>query len=298
MSFIFLISTLFSYSSFNAYVLKNAFNYFNYEFAYKKINTEWHPYKPSVAIEGLRVSEISNKQEKLYFSKVESRFNLLRLFTFKPLQSLNVSGGSITIDVPEGISLSSSHQLNGLFGTEGVYLKNISLNIKGNNSKVFIEKVYANLSSSSDSIFYVSIKDNARLGSLTISLKPQFNQPITDSFLGEVDISQINFNDPLIKAFCDACSSLGKAEGLLKISYLNNRLVNLSGEINLQSPGFLSERGKLTAKIGLSNSIASAFFIQSSYTLKENKYVLPNILLSLSKYCTLSKIINSELILS
>ena len=283
MSFIFLISTLFSYSSFNAYVLKNAFNYFNYEFEYKKINTEWHPYKPSVAIEGLRVSEISNKQEKLYFSKVESRFNLLRLFTFKPLQSLNVSGGSITIDVPEGISLSSSHQLNGLFGTEGVYLKNISLNIKGNNSKVFIEKVYANLSSSSDSIFYVSIKDNARLGSLTISLKPQFNQPITDSFLGEVDISQINFNDPLIKALCDACSSLGKAEGLLKISYLNNRLVNLSGEINLQSPGFLSERGKLTAKIGLSNSIASAFFIQSSYTLKENKYVLPNILLSLSK---------------
>ena len=91
-------------------------------------------------------------------------------------------------------------------------------------------------------------------------------------------ISQINFNDPLIKALCDACSSLGKAEGLLKISYLNNRLVNLSGEINLQSPGFLSERGKLTAKIGLSNSIASAFFIQSSYTLKENKYVLPNIL--------------------
>ena len=283
MSFIFLISTLFSYSSFNAYVLKNAFNYFNYEFAYKKINTEWHPYKPSVAIEGLRVSEIGNKQEKLYFSKVESRFNLLRLFTFKPLQSLNVSGGSITIDVPEGISLSSSHQLNGLFGTEGVYLKNISLNIKGNNSKVFIEKVYANLSSSSDSIFYVSIKDNARLGSLTIFLQPQFNQPITDSFLGEVDISQINFNDPLIKALCNACSSLGKAEGLLKISYLNNRLVNLSGEINLQSPGFLSERGKLTAKIGLSNSIASAFFIQSSYTLKENKYVLPNILLSLSK---------------
>lgn len=280
-SFIFLLSTLLSYGSFNAFVLKNAFNYFDYEFAYKKINTEWHPYKPYVAIEGLRVLDISNKQEKLYFSKVESRFNLLRLFSFKPLQSLNVSGGSVTIDTPERTSLSPSYQLNGLYGIEGIDLKNISLNITGINSKVFIEKVYANLSSSSDSIFYVSIKDNARLGSLTISLQPQFNQSITDSFLGEVNIAQINFNDPLIKSLCDACSSLGKADGLLKIGYLNNRLINLSGEINLQSPGFLSDEGKLTAKIGLSNSMASAFFIKSSYTLKERKYVLPNILLSL-----------------
>ena len=280
-SFIFLLSTLLSYGSFNAYVLKNAFNYFDYEFAYKKINTEWHPYKPYVAIEGLRVSGISNKQEKLYFSKVESRFNLLRLFSFKPLQSLNVSGGSVTIETPKRTSLSPSYQLNGLYGLEGIYLKNISLNITGINSKVFIEKVYANLSSSSDSIFYVSIKNDARLSSLTISMQPQFNQSITDSFLGEVNIAQINFNDPLIKALCNACSSLGKAEGLIKISYLNNRLVNLSGEINLQSPGFLSDEGRLTAKIGLSNSIASAFFIKSSYTLKEREYLLPNILLSL-----------------
>ena len=281
-SFIFLLSALLSYGPFSAYVLKNAFNYFDYEFAYKKINTEWHPYKPYVAIEGLRVLDINNKEEKLFFSKVESRFNLLRLFSFRPLQSLKISGGSVMIDSSERISLSPSDQLNSLYGVENIYLKDISLNIKGINSGIFIEKVYANLSSSSDSIFYVSIKDNARLGSLTISLQPQFNQTITDSFLGEVNMTQINFNDPLIKALCDACSSLGKAEGLLKIGYLNNRLVNLSGEINLQSPGFLSNEGKLTAKIGLSNSITtSAFFIKSSYALKERQYVLPNILLSL-----------------
>ena len=282
-SFIFLLSALLSYGSFSAYVLKNAFNFFDYEFAFKKINTEWHPYKPYVAIEGLRVLDISNKEEKLFFSKVESRFNLLRLFSFKPLQSLKVSDGSVTIDSLERTSLSPSYQLNGLYGVDDIYLKNISLNIKGINSEVFIEKVFANLSSSSDSIFYVSIKDNARLGSLTISLQPQFNQTITDSFLGEVNMTQINFNDPLIKALCDACSGLGKAEGLLKIGYLNNRLVNLSGEVNLQSPGFLSNKGKLTAKIGLSNSITttSTFFIKSSYVLKEREYVLPNILLSM-----------------
>ena len=87
MSFIFLLSTLLSCGSFNAYVLNNAFNYFDYEFAYKKINTEWHPYKPYVAIEGLSVLDISNKQEKFYFSKVESKFNLLKLFSFKKSNS-------------------------------------------------------------------------------------------------------------------------------------------------------------------------------------------------------------------
>jgi len=85
-----------------------------------------------------------------------------------------------------------------------------------------------------------------------------------------------------VKALCDVCSGLGKAEGLLEIGYLNNKLVNLSGEINLQSPGFLSNEGKLTAKIGLSNLITtSAFFIKSSYILEEKEYVLPNISLSL-----------------
>ena len=147
--------------------------------------------------------------------------NLLGLFSFRPLQTLRITGGSVMIDSSEKTSLSPSDQLNSLYGVEDIYLKNISLNIKGINSGVFIEKVYANLSSSSDSIFYVSIKDNARLGSLTISLQPQFNQSVTDSFLGEVNLTQINFNDPLIKALCNACSSLGKAEGLLKISYLN-----------------------------------------------------------------------------
>ena len=94
-------------------------------------------------------------------------------------------------------------------------------------------------------------------------------------------MTKINFNDPLVKALCDVCSSLGKAEGLLKIGYLNNKLVNLSGEIILESPGFLSNEGKLTAQIGLSNLITrSAFLIKSSYALEEKEYVLPNISLS------------------
>jgi len=282
-SFIFLLSALLSYSSFTAYVLKNVFNYLEYEFEFKKINTEWHPYRPYIAIEGLKILDISNKQEKLYFSKVESRFNLLRLFSFKPLESLNASSGSVTIDESsERISLPPSYQLNILYGMENINLRNISLNVRGVSSEVFVEKVYADLSSPSDSIFYASIKDSTGLGSLTISLESQFNQTITDSFLGEISMTQINFNDPLVKALCDVCSGLGKAEGLLEIGYLNNKLVNLSGEINLQSPGFLSNEGKLTAKIGLSNLITtSAFFIKSSYILEEKEYVLPNISLSL-----------------
>ena len=282
MSFIFLLSSLLAYSSFTAYVLKNVFNYFEYEFEYRKINTEWHPYKPYIAIEGLKILDISNKQEKLYFSKVESRFNLLRLFSFKPLESLNASGGSVTIDSnSERTSLLPNYKLNTLYGIESFNLRNISLNIRGVNSEVFVEKIYADLSSPSDSFFYASIKDNVGLGSLTISLKPQFNQTITDSFLGEISMTKINFNDPLVKALCDVCSSLGKAEGLLKIGYLNNKLVNLSGEIILESPGFLSNEGKLTAQIGLSNLITrSAFLIKSSYALEEKEYVLPNISLS------------------
>ena len=163
MSFIFLLSSLLAYSSFTAYVLKNVFNYFEYEFEYRKINTEWHPYKPYIAIEGLKILDIGNKQEKLYFSKVESRFNLLRLFSFKPLESLNASGGSVTIDSnSERTSLLPNYKLNTLYGIESFNLRNISLNIRGVNSEVFVEKVYADLSSPSDSFFYASIKDNAR----------------------------------------------------------------------------------------------------------------------------------------
>ena len=151
-SFIFLLSALLSYSSFTAYVLKNVFNYLEYEFEFKKINTEWHPYRPYIAIEGLKILDISNKQEKLYFSKVESRFNLLRLFSFKPLESLNASSGSVTIDESsERISLPPSYLLNILYGMENINLKNISLNVRGVSSEVFVEKIYADLSSPSDS---------------------------------------------------------------------------------------------------------------------------------------------------
>ena len=276
-SFIFLLSALLSYSSFTSYALKNIFNYLEYEFEFKKINTEWHPYRPYIAIEGLRILDISNKQEKLYLSKVESRFNLLRLFSFKPLESLNASGGSVTIDNnSERTSLSPSYKLNTLYGIESFNLRNISLNIKGVSSEVFVEKLYADLSSPSDSIFYASIKDSAGLGSLTISLESKFNQTITDSFLGEISMTQLNFNDPLVKALCDVCSGLGKAEGLSEIGYLNNKLVNLSGEITLQSPGFLSNEGKLTAKIGLSNLITtSTFFISHKfYDIKNTVFSL------------------------
>ena len=266
-------------------MLENIFNYFEYEIKFEKISTEWHPYKPYIAIEGLKVIGIDNKEEKLSLSEAGFKFNLLKLFFLEPLQSVSVIGGSITLnDNQELASLSLDYPLNALFGLKDINLRNISLSKKGINSDIYIKKIYANFSSPSDSTFYASIEDNARLGGLTVSLKSQFNQNISDSFLGEIRATELNFNDPLIKAMCVVCSNFGKAEGLLKISYLNKKLVNLFGEIDLFSPGFLLNEGKLATKIGLSNSITKPIFlIKSSYALDGKEFVLPDISLSLIK---------------
>ena len=261
-------------------MLKNIFNYFEHDVVFEEINTEWHPYKPLIVIEGLKVIGLTTKEEKLYMSKVRIKFNLLNLFLLKPIENLSVIGGYIEISDKQGVP-PFNNIFNSLSYLTSLDLRNISLSSKGVNSEIYLERVYANFSSPSDSKFYASIQDNTQLGNLTISLESQFNQSIRDSFLGQIKITELDFNDPLIEALCPVCSNLGKAEGLIRVSYLNKKLVSLFGQIDLNSPSFLSDEGKLTVNVGLSNSIASpAFLIKSSYALEDKKYPLPNILLS------------------
>ena len=263
-------------------MLTNIFNYFDHDIVFKEISTAWHPYKPLIILEDLKIIELTSKEQKLYMSKVRLKFNLLNLFLLKPIENLSVIGGYIEISDNQKSSLFND-PLNSLSYLKSLDLRNISLSSKQVNSEVYLERIYANFSSPSDSRFYASIKDNTQLGNLTISLESQFNQRISDSFIGQIEITELDFNDPLIEALCPACSNLGKAEGLIRMSYLNKKLVSLFGQIDLNSPSFLSDEGKLTVNVGLNNSITSpSFFIQSSYALEEKKYPLPNILLSLA----------------
>ena len=276
--FVFSLSLLFSYSSFTSYMLKNLFNYFEHEIEFKNINTAWHPYKPYITLEELEVVDSVSKEKKIKISSVEFEFNLIKFFYLKPLDSLSAIGGHVTInDTREG---TFNYQFNNFYGLKNISLRNISLSKKGISSKVYIERIYADFSSPSSS-FYASLKDQTLGGNLTISLNSQFNQVMSDSFLGEIKMTHLNFNDPLIKALCSICSNLGKAEGWLKINYLNKKLVNLIGKIDLDTPSFLSSEGKLDASIGLSNTIKEPiFFIKSSYILENKKYSLPDLFLS------------------
>ncbi len=80
-----------------------------------------------------------------------------------------------------------------------------------------------------------------------------------------------------MRDLCSLCSNLGKVEGDLKLNYLNQKLINIFGRINLSSPKFLDSKGKLYADISLNNAVEGpAFNIKSLILLiiKNSSYLI------------------------
>ena len=281
--FVFSLSLLFLNNKFTDSVLTNLFYYFEYEIEFKNLNSVWHPYKPLLIIDSVKFYDPQSKLEKIVLYRTEVKLNLLKLFYLEPLDSLSVIEGSIIIsEDQQSSSLPLNYPYFNFYGLQHIDLKNISLSKKDISSEIYIDRIYADFSHTSDSSFYLLLKNKTQDGHLTISLKPQFNQAMSDSFLGEIKISQLDFADPFMRDLCSLCSNFGKVEGDIKLNYLNQKLINLFGRINLSSPKFLDSKGKLHADISLNNAVEGPTFnIKSSYSFNNKKFLLPDIFLSL-----------------
>ena len=287
----FYISVIFSLSI--ALTQQGFYSFFSKYFlegspSFSLTQANWHPIRPSVVIEDLK---IDSDYQKITLGKVTAEFSLLNLINENLISRVNIA--DVLID-----NQKNRKQTLDLFSFIDFSKYIEELNIKGLKVKLYEGSQNMSLDLNSVSSFEgvnLNLKLSDRNGeSLEMRLSPNLasNGAI---FNGYVRAERFNVDKNLLRNFCKSCDSDAELQTSIHFSIFESKLLSLHGNLDLNLDREILGFSSLSSSFRLKDFNQTSIQV-SSFLNKDSKFKVPEFFLYLSPDDT--KIIFPEINLS